>query len=174
MITVDDTGCDADNLCWSGAVSVTATADEDWPGLVELATRSGWSGVSALAAGAATVGEAVVHNVGAYGQQVSDVVASVRTWDLLTDAQRTFAAGDCGFGPGRSRFLDEPGRYDVREVELLLRAATLTPPLTDPALLDLLDVPKGERVPLADVREAVLARHTSSGPSPAIARVSTT
>lgn len=156
MITVDDTGCDADNLCWSGAVTVTATADEDWPALVELATRSGWSGVSALAAAPGTLGEAVVHNVTAYGQQVADVVASVRTWDLVADTQRTFAAADCGFAPGSSRFLDEPGRYEVRQVDLLLRSATITPPLTDEELLDLLGVDRGERVPLADVRDAVL------------------
>lgn len=156
MITVDDTGCDADNLCWSGAVTVTATAEEDWPGLVEIATRSGWSGVSALAARPGTIGDAVVHNFSAYGQQVADVVASVRTWDLTSDRQRTFAAADCGFAPGRSRFLDEPGRYDVRQVDLLFRAATLTGPVTNVGLLELLGVGRGERVSLVQVREAVL------------------
>lgn len=161
MITVDDTGCDADNLCWSGAVAVTVTADEDWPALVELATRSGWSGISALAAVTGTVGEVVVRNPAVHGQQVADVVASVRTWDLVADAQRTFAASDCGFAPGRSRFGDEPGRYEVRQVDLLFRSATLTPPLTDPGLLGLLGVERGARVPLTDVRAAVLG--TASG-----------
>lgn len=165
MISVDDSGCDADNLCWSGAVTVTATADEDWPALVELATRSGWSGVSALAARPGTVGEAVVHNLTAYGQQVADVVASVRTWDLATDRQRTFAAADCGFAPGRSRFLQEPGRYDVRQVDLLFRSATLTPPVTDDGLLELLGVGRGARVPLTEVRAAVLSsRPGGTGP----------
>lgn len=164
MITVDDSGCDIDSICWSGAVAVTATPDEDWPGLVELATRSGWSGVSALAALQGTVGDAVVRNYAAYDQQVADVVASVRTWDTVDRAQRTFALGDCGFGPGRSRFLAEDGvsRYEVREVAFLFRAATLTPPVVDEELLELLGVGRGARVELPVVREAVLRRSCSS------------
>ncbi len=158
-IVVDESGCDADNLCYSGGVSVTAAASEDWDGLVERAVDEGWTGIAALAGFSGTVGDAVVHNFSAYGQQVADVVWSVRTRDRDGDTQRTFAMADCGFRLSGSRFAPEQGRrrYDVLDVEFLFRAGTVTAPLRDAGLARLLDVELGERVPLEQVRRAVLA-----------------
>ena len=158
-IVVDDSGCDADNLCISGAVSVTAAGGEDWDALVERAVAEGWTGVSALAGLGGSVADAVASNLTAYGQCVGDVVASVRTWDREVDAQRTFAMVDCEFRPGRSRFTPRAdGRaYAVLEVTFLFRSGTITAPLTDPALVQLLGVQPGMRLPLSQVRRAVLA-----------------
>lgn len=158
-IVVDESGCDADNLCYSGAVSVSAAAAEDWGSLVERAAGAGGTGIAALAGFSGTVADAVAENFSAFGQQVADVVSSVRTWDRAHSTQRTFAMADCGFRPGGSRFAPERGRrrYDVLEVAFLFRAGTITAPLSDAELAGLLDVQLGERVPLARVRHAVLA-----------------
>jgi UDP-N-acetylmuramate dehydrogenase len=157
-VIVDESGCDADNLCYSGGVAVTAAAAEDWGALVERAAREGLTGVAALAGFAGTVADAVVQNFSAYGQQVADVVWSVRSWDRTERAQRTFAMMDCGFRTGGSRFTPEDGRrrYDVLEVAFLFRAGTITAPLRDADLARLLGVQLGDRVPLPRVREAVL------------------
>ncbi|WP_347352656.1 hypothetical protein [Intrasporangium sp.] len=157
-VAVDASGCEADNLCFSGGVSVTVAAAEEWGDLVERAAREGWTGVTALAGLAGTVADAVTGNFAAYGQQVADVVWSVRTWDRAERTQRTFAMADCGFRSGGSRFAAGEGerRYDIVEVAFLFRAGTITAPLDDPALTRLLDVAPGERVPLPRVREAVL------------------
>lgn len=158
-VVVDESGCDADNLCYSGGVTVTAAATEGWGALVERAARDGWTGIEALAGFERTVADAMVQNFSAYGQQVADVVWSVRTWDNTERTQRTFAAADCGFRPGGSRFTPAGGRsrYDVLDVEFLFRAGTISAPLHDPSLVHLLGVADGDRVPLLRVREAVLA-----------------
>lgn len=164
-VVVDESGCDADNLCYSGGVSVTAAAAERWDALVERAATEGWTGVTALAGFSGTVADAVGRNFAAYGQQVADVVWSVRTWDRDEGRQHTFAMADCGFLPGGSRFTPEEGRrrYDVLEVGFLFRAGTVTAPVHDPALSRLLGVSPGDRVPLPRVRQAVLASEGRSG-----------
>ncbi|MDN5795638.1 MAG: hypothetical protein L0H79_07770 [Intrasporangium sp.] len=156
---VDEAGCDADNLCYSGAVTVTSAAAEDWGALVDRAAREGWTGIAALAGFSGTVADAVIENFSAYGQRIADVIWSVRTWDRMEDTQRTFAMADCEFHQGGSRFLPEDGRrrYDVLEVAFVFRAGTITAPLQDAGLTQLLGVELGERVPLPRVREAVLA-----------------
>lgn len=157
-IVVDDSGCDADNLCYSGGVDVTIAGAEDWGALVERAAVEGWTGIVALAGFSGTVGDAVARNVAAFGQQAADVVSSVRTWDRVEHTQHTFAMADCGFRPGGSRFTAEggQGRYDVLDVTFLFRAGTITAPLHDLALVRLLGVAPGARVALPRVRETVL------------------
>lgn len=158
-VVVDDDGCDAGNLCYAGAVSVTAAGAEDWGALVERAAGEGWTGVAALAGCDRSVSDAVAGNVSAYGQQVADTIWSVRTWDRVEGRQRTFAMVECEFRTGGSRFSAEDGRrrYDVIEVTFLFRAGTITAPLRDADLVGLLGVAPGDRVPLPRVREAVLA-----------------
>lgn len=157
---VNDDGCDVDDLVFCGAVLVTLAAGERWSSLVDVAVQRGWVGVEALAAVPGRVGGVVRANVSAFGQQPSDTVASVRTWDRLTDRQRTFALSECGFRPGGSRFVDERlpdgrGRYLLLEVALLLVQGDLTARLHDPDLLGLLGGQDGDRVPLTSVRAAV-------------------
>ena len=81
----------------------------------------GWVGVEALSGIPGSVGATPVQNVGAYGQEVADTIASVRTWDRVDGRQRTFAAADCGFGYRTSRFKQDPQRYVVLDVTFQLR-----------------------------------------------------
>lgn len=157
-VVVDESGCDDDNLCASGTISVTVAGAEDWGALVERATSEGWAGISALAGHSGSVGDAVADNHSAFGRHVADTVWSVRTWDRAADAQRTFAMSECEFCPGGSRFSLREGvrRYDILDVAFLFRAGTVTAPL-ETELAGLLGVAPGTRVPLSRVREAVLA-----------------
>lgn len=155
QVTVNQDGCEVDDLAFCGAVLVTVAARESWDEFVELAVRSEWVGVEALAGRAPTVGEAVRRSVRAFGQAVGDTVASVRTWDRATDAQRTFAAADCRFSADGSRFgelaTDGSSRYHLLDVGFLLKQGDLTFPIADPALADRLGLVVGQRVPLARV-----------------------
>lgn len=152
----DDIGC-------LGAVTVTVAAGETWDDFVERAVASGWVGIEALSGIPGTVGATPIQNVGAYGQEVADVIASVRTWDRVTGAQRTFAAVDCGFSYRSSRFKEEPGRYLVLEVTFLLRQGTLGTPVRYAELADRLGVESGGRANLQAVREAVVALRSTKG-----------
>ncbi|MGN6723973.1 MAG: UDP-N-acetylmuramate dehydrogenase, partial [Marmoricola sp.] len=132
VVQVATRGIDADPVedltCHAGA-SVTVQAGEVWDAFVARAVTSGWVGIEALSGIPGLVGATPIQNVGAYGQEVSATIASVRTWDRGDNAIRTFAASDCGFGYRMSRFKAEPGRYVVLQVSFLLREGTLSAPV---------------------------------------------
>ena len=64
-----------------GGVMVTVAAGETWDDLVATAVERGWVGVEALSGIPGSVGATPIQNVGAYGQEVSQTIASVRVWD---------------------------------------------------------------------------------------------
>ena len=77
---------------------------------------------------------------------------------------RTFANADCGFGYRHSRFKADPGRHVVLDVTFQLAQGTLgAPGGVRRARARSLGVEVGERAPLADVREAVLALRGGKG-----------
>jgi UDP-N-acetylmuramate dehydrogenase len=154
---------DPDDLACLGAVTVTVAAGEDWDALVARAVASGWVGLEALSGIPGRVGATPIQNVGAYGQEVSQTIARVRTWDRRDRALRTFAAADCGFGYRTSRFKQDAGRHVVLDVSFLLRQATLGAPVAYAELAGHLGVEPGDRAPLADVREAVLKLRAGKG-----------
>ena len=150
-----------------GGVVVTVAAGEPWDDFVARAVAEGWVGVEALSGIPGAVGATPIQNVGAYGQEVADTVARVRTYDRVDRTQRTFAAGDCGFGYRSSRFKAEPGRYVVLDVAFQLTQGSLGAPVTYAELARSLGVPVGQgagsRAPLAGVREAVLGLRRGKG-----------
>jgi UDP-N-acetylmuramate dehydrogenase len=153
-VVVNDDGCAVDDLSFCGAVQVTVPAAVPWDDFVDLAVQEQWVGVEALSGVPGTVGEVVARNAAAYGQRVGDVVASVRTWDLDTDRQRTFAAADCGFTPQGSRV--SAGNLRILDGTFLMRQGDLTQPIYDETLAGLGGVGPGQRLPLIVVREAIL------------------
>ena len=88
------------------------------------AVKHGWVGIEALAGIPGSVGATPIQNVGAYGQEVSQTIASVRVWDRKLRGIRTFANADCGFGYRTSRFKADPGRHVVLEVTFQFRQGT--------------------------------------------------
>ncbi|GAB3811516.1 hypothetical protein GCM10028820_02880 [Tessaracoccus terricola] len=161
-IDVDFTGCSVDDLSVTCGVGVSAGGEELWDDVVARAVAEELVGIEALSGVTGTVAEATRVNAEAYGQSVGDSVSSVRTWDRLTDQQKTFPAVDGEFWPGTSRFqerlADGSLRYEILEVSLLVSQATLTRPLADAELAGLLGAELGARVPLVEVRERLLAR----------------
>ncbi|MBD8870753.1 UDP-N-acetylmuramate dehydrogenase [Nocardioides donggukensis] len=151
----------ADPSC--GGVLVTVAAGESWDTLVARAVREGWSGIEALSGIPGSVGATPIQNVGAYGQEVSQTVASVRAFDRVERRVRTIAAADCGFGYRHSRFKAEPDRFVVLTVTFQLPVGGLGSPVGYAELARALDVGIGERAPLADVRRAVLALRAGKG-----------
>ena len=145
----------------SGA-TVTVAAGEPWDDLVERAVAESWAGVEALAGIPGLTGATPIQNVGAYGQDVSQTVARVRTYDRVTARVRTFAAADCAFTYRHSRFKGSP-RWVVLDVTFQLRVGALGEPVCYAELARRLGVPLGARAPLADVRAAVLELRRGKG-----------
>jgi len=146
----------------SGA-TVTVAAGETWDDLVVRAVGEGWIGVEALSGIPGSVGATPVQNVGAYGQEVAETIASVRCWDRRSQVVRTIAAADCGFGYRTSRFKRDPGRHVVLSVTFQLRLGDLGAPVKYAELARTLGVEPGDRVPTARVRDAVLGLRRGKG-----------
>ncbi len=139
-----------------GGAFVEVAAGEPWDPLVATAVERGWVGVEALSGIPGTTGATPVQNVGAYGQEVSQTVARVRTWDRRDGRTRTYAAADCGFAYRTSRFKADPERHVVLAVTFQLTLGDLGAPVQYAELARTLGVAVGERAPSADVRRAVL------------------
>ena len=151
----------ADPTC--GGALVTAAAGETWDDLVALAVDKGWIGIEALSGIPGRVGATPIQNVGAYGQDVSQTIWSVRVWDRRLRGVRTFANAECGFGYRWSRFKADPDRHVVLSVTFQLRLGDLGTPIAYAQLAGELGVEPGARVAARDVREAVLALRRSKG-----------
>jgi UDP-N-acetylmuramate dehydrogenase len=146
-----------------GGAVVKVAAGESWDAFVATAVERGWVGVEALSGIPGSVGATPIQNVGAYGQEVSQTIASVRVWDRRLRGFRTFAAADCGFGYRTSRFKADPTRHVVVEVTFQLRQGALGTPVTYAELATALDVEPGARAPMGDVRRAVLGLRAGKG-----------
>ena len=136
---------------------------ESWDHVVATAVESGWVGIEALSGIPGTTGATPIQNVGAYGQEVSQTVARVRTWDRMLKGVRTFAAADCAFGYRTSRFKQDPGRHVVLGVTFQLTLGDLGAPVQYAELARALGIEIGERAPSSEVREAVLGLRRSKG-----------
>ena len=146
-----------------GGATVRVGAGESWDAFVVRAVAEGWVGVEALSGIPGLVGAAPIQNVGAYGQEVSQTIAQVRVWDRVDGAVRTLAAADCGFGYRTSRFKRDPERFVVLEVVFQLRLGDVGAPVAYTELARTLGVDTGDRVPLSDVRQAVLGLRRGKG-----------
>ena len=100
-----------------GAIEVTAAAGEPWDALVALTVERGWAGLECLSGIPGLVGATPIQNVGAYGQDVSETLTSLRALDTATGRVLTLPNAECGFSYRDSRFKRvEPGRHVVLSV----------------------------------------------------------
>jgi UDP-N-acetylmuramate dehydrogenase len=153
----------ADDEPSCGGAVVRVAAGESWDTFVATAGEHGWIGVEALSGIPGSVGATPIQNVGAYGQEVSQTISSVRVWDRRLRGFRTFAAADCGFGYRTSRFKADPGRHVVVEVTFQFRQGTLGAAVTYAELASALGVEPGARATMTDVRRAVLELRAGKG-----------
>lgn len=143
-------------------VRVSLAAGEPWDAFVAEAVAQGWAGVEALAGIPGLVGATPIQNVGAYGQEVADVITRVRALDRDLGQTVDLRPVDCAFGYRTSQFKRAPGRWLVLEVELALPLRP-TGEVRYAALAELLGVGLGESAPLAVIRDGVLHLRRARG-----------
>jgi UDP-N-acetylmuramate dehydrogenase len=101
---------------------VYAGAGEDWQHFADRCISSGWQGIECLAGIPGTVGASPVQNIGAYGQDVSQIVAGVRAIESETGKSIFFSNAECGFGYRKSIFNgDSAGKYLITGVTFRLK-----------------------------------------------------
>lgn len=154
---------DIEDAASCGGMLVEVQAGENWDDFVAWTIDQGYIGIEALSGIPGAVGSTPIQNVGAYGQEVAQTIWSVRTWDRQTRQYRTFANADCQFSYRNSRFKAEPGRYLVVSVMFQFLQGSLGAPIRYAELARRLGVELGERAPMVDVREIVLALRRGKG-----------
>ncbi|WLQ06957.1 UDP-N-acetylmuramate dehydrogenase [Arthrobacter oryzae] len=155
----------AEDSC--GGVSVVVQAGHNWDALVEHAVRHAWSGIEALSGIPGSTGATPVQNVGAYGSDVSQTIAAVRTWDRERNAVRTFTNSELKFGYRDSVLkqttVQGSPRFVVLTVEFQLPLGQMSAPIRYAELAKSLGVEPGKRAYSNDVRREVLRLRASKG-----------
>lgn len=96
-----------------GTTLVTVGAGERWDDFVQRAVARGFSGLECLSGIPGSVGATPIQNVGAYGQEVSDTIATVEAIDRVTAEPARMESSSCEFGYRDSVF---KGRLRDRHV----------------------------------------------------------
>ena len=139
---------------------VTAAAGEDWDSFVAYCVESDLAGVECLSGIPGFVGGTPVQNVGAYDQEVSEIIVSVKCFDRETSEFLELSNADCGFAYRTSIFNStHRDQYVVVSVTYALQYQG------EPKVVyeDLLEHFGSTKPSLNDVRGAVLAiRRTKS------------
>lgn len=130
-------------------------AGVEWDDLVAACIAADAAGIECLSGIPGLCGAAPVQNIGAYGQEVGEVLTGLSATDLTTGAAREFTREECGLGYRRSRFkVEEAGRWMITSIRLKLTpggAPTVRYAELENALAD------SPAPSLHEVREAVLA-----------------
>ncbi|OGY33214.1 MAG: UDP-N-acetylenolpyruvoylglucosamine reductase [Candidatus Andersenbacteria bacterium RIFCSPLOWO2_12_FULL_45_8] len=115
---------------------VTASAGEPWDSLVFAAVSRGLGGLENMSGIPGTVGAAPIQNVGAYGQDVSQVITSVTAIDRSTQQESNFPNELCQFDYRTSRFKkDDQHKFVITNVTFRLSNEGI-PSISHPDVLD--------------------------------------
>ncbi len=146
----------------AGVEGKAAAAGEEWDAFVERCVDKNLAGIECLSGIPGTVGGTPIQNVGAYGQEVSEVISRVRVLDRVIGSIVELSNPECKFGYRSSIFnTTHTDRYVILKVEFALRP-------NGEAKIEYRDLKqyldKRKSVPtLKEVREAVLTIRESKG-----------
>lgn len=137
---------------------VRADAGAVWDDVVALSVDCGLGGIECLSGIPGNAGAVPVQNVGAYGAETSDVLTQVYLYERATRTAKWVPAEELELAYRYSN-LKFTGRGVVLAIELQLTTDGLSKPLRFGQLTQ----NPGERRPVAEVREEVLALRRSKG-----------
>jgi UDP-N-acetylmuramate dehydrogenase len=143
-------------------VLVDAAAGEDWDALAARAADEGWRGLECLGGIPGLVGATPIQNVGAYGQEVSGTIVSVRALDRACGEFVELLPEACAFGYRASVF-KRSERWIVTRVRFSFAADREAAPVRYAELSRALGLRDGDRAPLRRVRETVIELRRGKG-----------
>lgn len=138
-------------------------AGVDWDELVRLSVSEGLAGIEGMSGIPGSCGAAPVQNIGAYGQELSDVFLRAEFLDYESGELVILEPRDLKFGYRDSAI--KQGRLGVITwIELeLLDLEGLSRPLYSGQIAGALNSEMGQQVKLTDVRDAVLKLRAAKG-----------
>jgi UDP-N-acetylmuramate dehydrogenase len=150
------------------STTITIGAGENWDEIVERTVELRLTGMEAMSAIPGTIGAAPVQNVGAYGQEIADVLQSLEAYDTTTDSFVTLTNEECGFSYRHSIFRgSQEGRYIITSITVKLSKSPPRPPFYE-SLQAYFDAHAISIFTHEIVREAVIAIRTDKLPDPAV------
>jgi len=162
VIRVESKGSALDyDACSGGMIEVSS--GEDWDKFVAQTIEHGFADLESLSGIPGTVGGAPIQNIGAYGHEVSETIARVKTFDRSKGEIVTFTNEQCRFSYRNSIFKENSGRYVILSVTFQLRKGDQSLPISYAELAKHLSVNLGDRVNVNQVRQAVLELRASKG-----------
>jgi len=147
---------------------VTVGAGENWDTVVEATVNDGLSGIEALSLIPGSAGATPVQNVGAYGQEIANVLSTVEVYDQQSKQFGNMQAFECDFGYRTSRFKTiDRGRFFITGLTLHLTRQMPTPPFYR-ALEDYLQTHGITTYTPNTIRQAVIAIRSAKLPDPKV------
>lgn len=167
VLRIATTGYTVESEDTCGGVGITAQAGQPWDELVHYTVLHAWSGLEALSGIPGLTGATPVQNVGAYGAEVSQTLASIRTWDRRAAAVKTFTNSELQFSYRNSLLkqttVDGSPRYVVLTVQFQLAPGRMSAPIRYAELARILGVEVGRRANALETRTAVLKLRAAKG-----------
>ena len=167
VVKIASEGYVADSEDSCGGASVVVQAGHNWDDFVHQTVLHAWSGLEALSGIPGSTGATPVQNVGAYGCEVAQTIAAVRTWDRENNAVRTFTNHELNFSYRnsllKSAILNGSPRFVVLTVEFQLLLGRMSAPIKYAELAKRLEVEPGKRANSLEVRRTVLTLRASKG-----------
>jgi UDP-N-acetylmuramate dehydrogenase len=145
----------------AGRVLVDVAAGENWDSLVARAAEEGWCGIECMSGIPGLVGATPIQNVGAYGQEVKQTIASVRAYDRAACAFVDLYPHDCHFAY-RSSIFKGSDRWVVTRVRFVFETGSDVA-VQYAELARALSVAEGGVAPSRLVRETVIALRRDKG-----------
>ena len=164
VIRVATRGIERVDAATPGRVRLRVQAGEPWDALVAYTVDNGLTGIEALSGIPGSSGAAPIQNIGAYGQDVAETLVAIEYLDYLTGelARESAASLELGYR-WSSLKAGRQGLVVAIELDLYESEDGLGRPIEYAQLASALGVKIGARVPVADVRAAVLALRASKG-----------
>lgn len=148
-------------------VLLKVASGEVWDEVVKFAVTNNWWGIENLSHIPGSTGAIAVQNVGAYGQEASNVIESVTVFNKDTHQILNLAALDCGFGYRQSNFNTvNKGKYIIFYIIFKLQKKAL-PNL---AYRDLQILFENKPPTLGEIRQAVIKIRDKKFPFPVEAK----
>jgi UDP-N-acetylmuramate dehydrogenase len=99
-------------------VTLRVGAGVNWDDLVSWCVQKRYSGIECLSGIPGLVGATPIQNVGAYGQEVAEVISAVEAIDMDTGSHVEMKPDECGFGYRTSRFkASDKRRFIITRVD---------------------------------------------------------
>ncbi|MFC2702789.1 MAG: UDP-N-acetylmuramate dehydrogenase [Candidatus Nanosyncoccus sp.] len=113
-----------------GVAYFKAYGGEQWDDLVTFVSERGYSGIEAMAGIPGTAGAAPVQNIGAYGQEVTQVIVSVEAYDTKLEKFVIVPASEMKMSYRKSIFNsgENVGRYFIYSMTVRVKKGQLNPP----------------------------------------------